>query len=211
MCALGRVGKARRIEWSDDEVPPPQSPSGSFVTRQAVCLSGGPRAHFLFVFFEYIALFRDLLTVVATIDNISELFRPAVTALGLELWGVEHLVRGRESLLRIYIDGPAGISIEDCEKVSRQVSAILDVEDPIPGEYTLEVSSPGFDRPLFDFEQFGRFLGEIVSLRLRTPLDGRRKFKGKLEKAENGVLSVTVDGNVYDIPYQQVDKANIAA
>lgn len=151
------------------------------------------------------------MTVVAIIDNVSELFRPAVAALGLELWGVEHLVRGHSSLLRIYIDGPDGISIDDCEKVSRQVSAILDVEDPIPGEYTLEVSSPGFDRPLFDFEQFGRFLGEVVSLRLRTPLEGRRKFKAKLEKAENGVLSVTVDGNVYDIPYQQVDKANISA
>ena len=149
--------------------------------------------------------------MVASIDNISELFRPAVASLGLELWGVEHLVRSHSSLLRIYIDGPDGISIEDCEKVSRQVSAILDVEDPISGEYTLEVSSPGFDRPLFCFEQFGRFLGEVVSLKLRTPLDGRRKFKGKLEKAENGVLSVTVDGNVYDIPYQQVDKANIAA
>ena len=149
--------------------------------------------------------------MVATINNISELFRPAVAALGLELWGVEHLVRGHSSLLRIYIDGPNGVSVDDCEKVSRQVSAILDVEDPIPGEYTLEVSSPGFDRPLFDFEQFGRFLGEVVSLRLRTPHDGRRKFKGKLEKAENGVIFVTVDGNVYDIPYQQVDKANIAA
>ncbi|MDP2286754.1 MAG: ribosome maturation factor RimP [Pseudohongiella sp.] len=148
--------------------------------------------------------------MVATIDNIAELFRPAVTALGLELWGVEHLVRGHSALLRIYIDGPDGISIDDCEKVSRQVSAILDVEDPIPGEYTLEVSSPGFDRPLFNFEQFGRFVGEVVNVRLRTPIDGRRKFKGVLEKAENGVIFMAVDGNVYDIPYQQVDKANIA-
>ncbi|MBU2097362.1 MAG: ribosome maturation factor RimP [Gammaproteobacteria bacterium] len=146
----------------------------------------------------------------ATTDMIADLLRPAVEALGLQLWGIEHLVRGHSSLLRIYIDSPEGITIEDCEKVSRQVSGILDVEDPLPGEYTLEVSSPGFDRPLFVFEQFSGFIGEVVNLRLRTPIEGRRKFKGVLEKAENDIITMTVDGTLHEIPWQQVDKANIA-
>jgi ribosome maturation factor RimP len=132
--------------------------------------------------------------VVASVDMISDLLRPTVQTLGLELWGIEHLMRGRSSLLRIYIDSDQGITIEDCERVSRQVSGILDVEDPLPGEYTLEVSSPGLDRPLFSFEQYQRFVGEVVNLRLRAPIDGRRKFKGVLEKAEAEQITLIVDG-----------------
>lgn len=129
--------------------------------------------------------------------------------LGLELWGIEHLMRGRSSLLRIYIDSGQGITIEDCERVSRQVSGILDVEDPLPGEYTLEVSSPGLDRPLFSFEQYQRFVGEVVNLRLRSPIDGRRKFKGVLEKAEADRITLTVDGALVNIAFAQIEKANI--
>ncbi|WP_058023375.1 ribosome maturation factor RimP [Pseudohongiella spirulinae] len=143
-------------------------------------------------------------------DNIAEMLRPTVQALNLDLWGVEYLTRGRSALLRIYIDGPEGVTIDDCERVSRQVSAVLDVEDPLPGEYTLEVSSPGLDRPLFYFEQFGQFVGEVVNLRLRGPLNGRRKFKGVLEKADAGIISMTVDNEQIEIPYDQVEKANIA-
>lgn len=129
--------------------------------------------------------------------------------LGLELWGIEHLMRGRSSLLRIYIDSDQGITIEDCERVSRQVSGILDVEDPLPGEYTLEVSSPGLDRPLFSSEQYQRFVGEVVNLRLRAPIDGRRKFKGVLEKAEADQITLTVDGALVNIAFAQIEKANI--
>ncbi|HLT64194.1 MAG TPA: ribosome maturation factor RimP [Pseudohongiella sp.] len=146
----------------------------------------------------------------ATTDMIAEMLRPTVTALGLELWGIEHLVRGRSSLLRVYIDSENGITIDDCERVSRQISGILDVEDPLPGEYTLEVSSPGFDRPLFEFEQCLLFIGEVINVKLRTPLNGRRKYKGVLEKAEDGVLVMTVDQALHEIPWQQVEKANIA-
>ena len=146
----------------------------------------------------------------ATTDMIVEMLRPTVTALGLELWGIEHLVRGRSSLLRVYIDSENGITIDDCERVSRQISGILDVEDPLPGEYTLEVSSPGLDRPLFEFEQCLLFVGEVINLKLRTPLNGRRKYKGVLEKAEDGVLVLTVDNALHEIPWQQVEKANIA-
>lgn len=140
---------------------------------------------------------------------ISDLLRPTVQTLGLELWGIEHLMRGRSSLLRIYIDSDQGITIEDCERVSRQVSGILDVEDPLPGEYTLEVSSPGLDRPLFSFEQYQRFVGEVVNLRLRAPIDGRRKFKGVLEKAEADQITLTVDGALVNIAFAQIEKANI--
>jgi ribosome maturation factor RimP len=140
---------------------------------------------------------------------ISDLLRPTVQTLGLELWGIEHLMRGRSSLLRIYIESDQGITIEDCERVSRQVSGILDVEDPLPGEYTLEVSSPGLDRPLFSFEQYQRFVGEVVNLRLRAPIDGRRKFKGVLEKAEADQITLTVDGALVNIAFAQIEKANI--
>lgn len=138
------------------------------------------------------------------------MLRSTVQALDLELWGVEYLTRGRSALLRIYIDGADGVTIDDCERVSRQVSAVLDVEDPLPGEYTLEVSSPGLDRPLFYFEQFGQFVGDVVNLRLRGPLNGRRKYKGVLEKADAGIITMTVDNEQIEIPYDQVEKANIA-
>lgn len=147
--------------------------------------------------------------MVASVDMISVLLRPTVQTLGLELWGIEHLMRGRSSLLRIYIESDQGITIEDCERVSRQVSGILDVEDPLPGEYTLEVSSPGLDRPLFSFEQYQRFVGEVVNLRLRAPIDGRRKFKGVLEKAEADQITLTVDGALVNIAFAQIEKANI--
>lgn len=147
--------------------------------------------------------------MVASVDMISDLLRPTVQTLGLELWGIEHLMRGRSSLLRIYIDSDQGITIEDCERVSRQVSGILDVEDPLPGEYTLEVSSPGLDRPLFSSEQYQRFVGEVVNLRLRAPIDGRRKFKGVLEKAEADQITLTVDGALVNIAFAQIEKANI--
>lgn len=147
--------------------------------------------------------------MVASVDMISDLLRPTVQTLGLELWGIEHLMRGRSSLLRIYIDSDQGITIEDCERVSRQVSGILDVEDPLPGEYTLEVSSPGLDRPLFSFEHYQRFVGEVVNLRLRAPIDGRRKFKGVLEQAEAEQITLIVDGALVSIPFAQIEKANI--
>ena len=112
--------------------------------------------------------------------QITELLGPTINALGLELWGVEYISQGKNSVLRIFIENEQGISIEDCAKTSRQVSAVMDVEDPISGEYTLEVSSPGADRRLFKLEQCQQFIGDDVNVRLHTPVDGRRKIKGKL-------------------------------
>lgn len=143
------------------------------------------------------------------VASITDLIEPTVAALGLELWGIEHLQQGKYSLLRIYIERESGVAIEDCEKVSKQVSAVLDVEDPISGEYTLEVSSPGVERPLFSAKQFAQFVGSDVILRLRSPIQGRRKFKGTIVKVEGDNIGLHVDGIDYDLNHSNVDKANI--
>ena len=142
-------------------------------------------------------------------QQIAGLLEPTINALGLQLWGVEHNSQGRYSVLRVYIDSADGISIEDCEHVSRQVSAILDVEDPIAGEYTLEVSSPGADRRLFTLEQFTQFIGNEVDVRLKTPLEGRRKFKGQLTGVTGEKIPLQVDGTEYQCPFEAIEKANI--
>jgi ribosome maturation factor RimP len=141
--------------------------------------------------------------------QIADLLEPTITALGLELWGVEHISQGRHSVLRIYIDNPDGISIEDCERVSRQVSAVLDVEDPIAGEYNLEVSSPGADRRLFSLEQFNLYVGNEVSVRLRTPIEGRRKLQGRISEVTENTVCLEVDSVIYQCPFEAVEKANL--
>lgn len=145
----------------------------------------------------------------SSVTLVTELIDPTVQALGLELWGVELLQQGKYSLLRIYIEREEGVTIEDCEKVSRQVSALLDVEDPIAGEYTLEVSSPGMDRPLFTIEQYSQFIGSEVDLKLRRPIDGRRKFKGQILKVSEDVVGLSVEGSEYDLEFSDIEKASI--
>jgi len=140
---------------------------------------------------------------------ITELIGTTVQALGLELWGVELLQQGRYSLLRVYIEREEGVTIEDCEKVSRQVSALLDVEDPIAGEYTLEVSSPGVDRPLFSVEQYAKYVGSEVNLKLRRAVDGRRKFKGQIIKVSGDIVGLLVEGTEYDLGHSEIEKASI--
>ncbi|MCY1263251.1 Ribosome maturation factor RimP [compost metagenome] len=143
------------------------------------------------------------------LDQLQALLAPVVEALGYECWGLEFISQGRHSLLRVYIDRPEGILIDDCETVSRQVSGVLDVEDPITGEYTLEVSSPGMDRPLFTLEQFARYVGEQVKIRLRTPYERRRNFQGILRGVEEQDVVVLVDDHEYLLPIESIDKANI--
>ncbi len=142
-------------------------------------------------------------------ERLTELFEPVAAALGCELWGVEYMAQGRRALLRVYIDKEGGISVDDCERVSRQVSSVLDVEDPIQAEYTLEVSSPGMSRPLFKLEQFAVSVGEIVAVRLRLPFEGRRKFTGLLKGIEGDEIVLEVDNEEYVLPYELIDKANI--
>ncbi|MFG8722409.1 ribosome maturation factor RimP [Pseudomonas aeruginosa] len=143
------------------------------------------------------------------LEQLQALLAPVVEALGYECWGVEFISQGRHSVLRVYIDRPEGILIDDCEAVSRQVSGILDVEDPISGEYTLEVSSPGMDRPLFTLEQFAKHAGEQVKIRLRSPYGGRRNYQGILRGVEEQDVVVLVDDHEYLLPIDSIDKANI--
>ena len=111
------------------------------------------------------------------LEQLHALLAPVVEALGYQCWGVEFLSQGRHSLLRVYIDHSNGILVDDCEKVSRQLSGVLDVEDPISSDYTLEVSSPGLDRPLFTLEQYAANVGEQIKIKLRSPFEGRRNFQ----------------------------------
>lgn len=146
----------------------------------------------------------------AKLNKLEEILRPVVEGLGYELWGIEFRSQGRHSLLRLFIDDPQdGISVEDCEKVSRQVSGVLDVEDPIANEYTLEVSSPGMDRPLFYLDQFEDWAGHQVNIRLRMAFEGRRRFQGVLKGTEGGDVVVVVDDHEYLLPFESIDKANI--
>jgi ribosome maturation factor RimP len=142
-------------------------------------------------------------------EQLQALIAPIVASLECELWGLEYLTQGRYTTLRLFIDGENGVTLEDCEKVSRQVSAVMDVEDPIDGEYTLEVSSPGMDRPLYTAEQYARYIGEQVSLRLRIARDGRRKFKGTILAVEGADVRVAVDDKEYLLAVDAIDKANI--
>jgi ribosome maturation factor RimP len=147
--------------------------------------------------------------VSSKLEQLQALLAPVVEALGYQCWGVEFISQGRHSLLRVYIDLPDGVLIEDCEKVSRQISGVLDVEDPISGEYTLEVSSPGMDRPLFTLEQYAAHVGEQVKIRLRSPYEGRRNFQGLLRGVEEQDVVVQVDEHEYLLPIDSIDKANI--
>lgn len=144
-----------------------------------------------------------------SVELVTNLVGSTISALGLELWGIEHVAQGKFSLLRIYIEREEGVSIEDCEKVSRQVSALLDVEEPISGEFTLEVSSPGLDRPLFNVGQFEQFTGSEVRVRTSTPVEGRRKFKGLIEGVSGEVVSVQVEGKIFQLQQSDIEKANI--
>ena len=148
-------------------------------------------------------------TVNNSVTLITELIDTTIQVLGLDLWGVELLQQGKYSLLRIYIEREEGVTIEDCEKVSRQVSALLDVEDPIAGEYTLEVSSPGMDRPLFSIEHYSKYVGSEVDLKLRRPINGRRKFKGQIIKISGDIVGLLVEGSEYSLEFSDIEKASI--
>lgn len=143
-------------------------------------------------------------------DKLTQLVTSTVTALGYELVGVEYLPQGKHSVLRVFIDSENGVVLGDCEKVSHQLSGVLEVEDPIRGQYNLEVSSPGLDRPLFTLEHFERFIGKQVKLRLHRPLEGQRKFKGVIEAVENSRIQITLEGDqVLELELDEIEKANL--
>ncbi len=141
-------------------------------------------------------------------QKLTELVTAPVEALGYELVGIE-FVRGRVSTLRIYIDSENGINVDDCADVSRQVSAVMDVEDPITVAYNLEVSSPGLERPLFNAAHYQRFTGDEVSLVLRIAVRNRRKWQGIIKAVEGEMVTVTVEGNDEVFALSNIQKANL--
>ncbi len=161
---------------------------------------------------------------------LQDLIAPAVEACDVELWGIEFVPQGKRSLLRIYIDKDVdenaepiinedgeleqgrGIGVQDCVRVTQQVGAMLDVHDPISGEYALEVSSPGWDRPFFQLAQMSAYIGQTVALRLISAVENRRKFQAKLlvVDLENETIQVEVEGqHVLEIDSHNIDKANL--
>ena len=143
-------------------------------------------------------------------EQIEEMIEPVVNGLGYQLWGIEKLSQGKYSVLKIYIEAEKGIDVDDCARVSRQVSALLDVEDPFKGNYTLEVSSPGLDRRLFKLAQFDSYKGAQVKLSLRRPYEGRRRFTGILCGIEEEDVVLRSDSNEEILfPFEQIERANI--
>lgn len=148
----------------------------------------------------------------ATLEqNLQQMLQGAVEDLGCELWGIECQRAGRFMTVRLFIDKEGGVTVDDCADVSRQVSAILDVEDPIADKYNLEVSSPGLDRPLFTLPQFERYIGQDIAVNLRIPVMERRKWQGKLERIENDMVTLIVDGQEQVLVFGNIQKANVVA
>jgi len=142
-------------------------------------------------------------------DQLRELLEPVVTDLGYELWELEFGTRPGGALLRLYIDSPDGIGLDDCERVSRAVSSVLDEADPIPNEYTLEVSSPGLDRVLRTQAHFERFAGERVKVEMMQPVNGRKRFQGRLQKVEESEITLEMDGGTVSLPIDDIHRARL--
>lgn len=137
------------------------------------------------------------------------MLEPVVTALGYEMLGIEYFRQKDGSMLRLYIDNDAGITIDDCTRVNHQVIGVLDVHDPIKEKYFLEISSPGLDRPLFTLAQFQRFMGEKVKMKLREKIEDRRKIKGVIKAVEETAVLISDDGVDYLIPADVIDSAHL--
>lgn len=142
-------------------------------------------------------------------DRLQSMIEPTVIDMGFEFWGLEY--QSGTSLLRIYIDSSNGISVDDCAKVSRQLSVMLDVEDPIKVEYRLEVSSPGLSRPFYSIGQYQGYIGHMLKVKLRASFDGRKQFKGLLSKVniEENEIAIVEGDDELAIPFEMVERANL--
>lgn len=164
----------------------------------------GPCAHF------FLAKFAAGSRIAVTNEKLNELLTPLVTDLGLEFVGIEFSPSRGSSLLRVFIDAPERpVTIDDCERVSREISALMDVNDPIEGHYTLEVSSPGIDRPLFTVEHFTRFIGSEAKLNVALPIDGRHRFQGLIKGVEGDRIHLDQDGKDVHIAHANIVKAKL--
>lgn len=140
---------------------------------------------------------------------LKNLIKNTVEGLGYMLWGYEYRPHSESALLRIFIEKDEGISVEDCATVSRQIGAVLDVENIIPVAYILEVSSPGMDRVLFTADQYQEYIGELIKIRTRSPIEERRNFKGSLIKADENTVVIKVDNTEFEIPFESIDRARL--
>jgi ribosome maturation factor RimP len=143
-------------------------------------------------------------------EKLIALTEPLLEQLGYELVDLEYAPGRRHALLRVFIDRPEGVGIDDCERVSHELSALMDVEDPVPVAYTLEVSSPGLDRVLRKPAHFQRFAGERIWLELRTARDGRRRYTGRLEALNDEGIELNVDGAIVRVPFSDIGRARLA-
>ncbi len=144
-----------------------------------------------------------------TIETLKEIIKPALDAIELELWGIELIGQGGGAILRVYIEGPNGASIDDCAKATRQLSTILDVEDVMSARYTLEVSTPGMERILFEKSQYAMYVGKSIKVKLSQPLDGRRKYIGVLTQLDDDQVTLKLEEDSVLIPFQIIKKANL--
>jgi ribosome maturation factor RimP len=169
-------------------------------------VTSGPLAHFLFAEVASSEVRRSPL-----VQRVHGLLEPVVSRMGCELVGVETATQGRRQILRVYIDKSGGVTLEDCRRVSGQVSALLDVEDPISGAYDLEVSSPGIDRPLFTREQLARFVGHRARIRTESAVAGRRNFTGVIEGVSDDEVVILQDGERVVLALAGIDRAHLVS
>jgi ribosome maturation factor RimP len=142
-------------------------------------------------------------------EHLVTLIEPIVEGLGYACWGIEYHPHPKHGLLRIYIDSPNGILVDDCSKVSHQISGALDVEDPISDNYQLEVSSPGADRPFFNVHQLEQFIGSTVLVSLYQSISGRKKITGIIEKVENEMITLREADQIFEVPFETMSKARM--
>lgn len=144
-----------------------------------------------------------------SLTHLWELFEPVVVDMGYELIEIEYHPNPNYGVLRLYIDKEEGIQVEDCSDVSRQISAILDVEDPVPGKFSLEISSPGMDRPLRRLQDFERFTGEVAKIKTSMPFEGQRNFKGRIKGVEEDLIIIECENKEVRLPVTAIDKARL--
>ncbi len=143
-------------------------------------------------------------------ERLIALIEPVLVRLGYELVELEYAAGRSQAVVRLFIDTPAGITVDDCERFSREVAALLDVDDPIPTAYTLEVSSPGFDRVLRIPAHFERFVGDRVFVELKAPRAGRKRYTGLLKVGTPAGIELEVDKQKVEVPFEEIGKARLA-
>jgi len=144
------------------------------------------------------------------VEQLQRIITPAVEAMGFELYGCEFHTHANRNVLIVFVDGPKGVTLDDCTRISRQIGAVLDVEDPIGSRYELEVSSPGIDRPLFSVLHFQRVVGQKIKIRLRRPQNNQRNFVGILKAmVDNQVTLLLEDGKELGALFAEIEKAKL--